>query len=237
VQALEKEWLRVAVHRLGSGPAAAVAPTSDERVEAGDQGPDLPGQTSNLVCQGTLALDQAVLALDQEALAFNLKALTFDDCVQHLLDFEVLLADAEVELGEALLLKPIPLSQQAYHLFARLASWQAPEAGDQRGFEIAEPFAHLTLEVGKSLSHLALEVGEPCPHLAFEIGEPDSKVLVQRLQGDLVSVALGHGFQRPTYHVGATEVRVSIETRAGAGEPSSREIPRVRHFQSDAGRR
>ena len=82
----------------------AVVATADERVEAGDEGPDVRREAS--------------LAFEQQALTFDQLALPLDESVEHLLGFEVLLADPEVELGESPFVEAVAFSEEPDHLLA-----------------------------------------------------------------------------------------------------------------------
>ncbi len=102
----------------------AVTPASDEGIESGDEGLHVDGKVP----------------------------LAFDYSTKDLLDFQVLLADAHVELSETLFIDAVLLPEQAHHLLARLSRGKSLETRDQRD-----------LEVGKARPHLALEFGKPGP--------------------------------------------------------------------------
>ena len=106
-------------------------------------------------------------------MAFDQQALAFDGRVKNLLNFQMLLAAAEVELGRALLLKPVSLAKKPDHLVAGLPARQAPESGDQRRLHLA---------------HLSLQISEPGPHF----GEPGCQVFVQGAQGHVLRMAFSH---------------------------------------------
>src|SRR5439155_19144889 len=133
----------------------AVTPALDEGVEACDQSPDVHRERP-------VAFDQRILAVNQGALAFEQSTLAFEDRMESLLALKMLLADAEVELGESLFLEPVPFAEKANHLLDGLAARQARESSDERRFQVAEAGAHFPLEVG----------------------EAGRQVVVQSLQGD-----------------------------------------------------
>ncbi len=80
---------------------SAVAAAFDEGVETGDEGPDV---------------------LVQGLLPFEERAGTFRNSAESLLEFEVLLADTEVELGKPLVVEPVGLAEEPNHLLAGFPS-------------------------------------------------------------------------------------------------------------------
>ena len=160
----------------------AVATPSDEGIEPSDEGPDPVGHDP----------------------------LAFHDSAKNLLNFEVLLADAHVELGEALFIDAVLRPEQAYHLLARLSRGKRLETRDQRDLEVGncalqvgeavpdfalqvgEAAPELALQVGEAVPELALQVGEAVPDLLLEVREPRLQVLVDRIQGHLVRPAAAH---------------------------------------------
>src|SRR5919197_4095200 len=146
---------------------AAVAPPPDQRIDAGDQGLDVGGEAPGLVGQEPLTFNQGPLA-------FNKNPLAFDQGVENLLRFQVLLADADVELREPCVLLPVGFAEQAHHLLTGLARGQAAEPRDQGRLEVA---------------NAGFEVGEACPHLA----EPRSQILVEGAQRNVPPTWISHG--------------------------------------------
>ena len=92
---------------------------------------------------------------------------TVGDPTEGLLEFEVLLADPKIELGEPLFVEPLGLSEEADHFLARFAGGHVPEACDERDFHIGDS---------------RLQVGEPTSYFALEVGEAAAEVLVQGIQ-------------------------------------------------------
>jgi len=68
-----------------------------------------------------------------------------DHRAKDLLDFEVLLADARVELSEALVIDAVLLPEQAHHLLARLSRRKSLETRDQRDLQVG----NRAVQVGK----------------------------------------------------------------------------------------
>ncbi len=143
-EGLPRELRGPATCSLSSGPL------SNEGVEAGNQGSDILVEGALPFKKGTLPSKKVTLPLNEGTLPFDQDTLTLGHGAEDLLDFQVLLADANVKLREPFLLDPIIFPEQSDHLLAVFAGRHVPEARDERRLHIRKAPVHFALQVGEA---------------------------------------------------------------------------------------